>query len=67
MGKGEIGPVGVGVGVVDDRYQESKLVGVSGGLRRERIRRKGNEPFRYRSISPWTRKEQSRRWCQMPL
>ena len=31
-GKGEIGPVGVGVGVVDDADKERKLVGISGLL-----------------------------------
>ena len=50
LGKGEVGPVGVGVGVVDDGDKESKLVGVSGSLRRGELKWKGTEPFQYRSI-----------------
>ena len=45
LGKVEVGPVGVGVGVVDDGDEESKLGGVSEDLHRGEVRWSGLNLF----------------------
>ena len=66
LGESEIGPVGIGVGVVNDGDKESKLEVVSEGPRQGRIKW-SIEPFLYRSIWPSTRKVRLRWCCRMPL